>query len=426
MSRYSEEAFKERQQLAWLVLLGSFAICMIITVAVPVGVNAALQNMKQSLTTLVQANQGTVRVETAGGGSRVILAGEPGLTVEGEYQILTDETATALLLVYPPDTQEQPLARLQIYSRSGIGVTTATAPRFSVSDEAQNLALLLENGRFQLDIPVNGPRPFVTTINTPHGSIFINAPGQYALLVEENGTQVSVHDGAVDLLAMSQALRLDAGQRGEILDGRAPNGPLQTARDLVRNGNFDHSWADWSLYVWNVELADQPQGTSEIVEVSGEPAVQFTRQGVGHADVRLRQSIEQDVTDYETLPLRLTFQIVDHDLGVCGIQGSECPLFVRITYTDDRGVSRIWQHGFYANGDVSPLTTPDACVSCAVIQDTHQRVPAGQITFYETDLLAELARQGAPRPTFIEDISLISSGHSFQVQILDVALVVEE
>ena len=61
-----------------------------------------------------------------------------------------------------------------------------------------------------------------------------------------------------------------------------------------------------------------------------------------------------------------------------------------------------------------------------MVQDTHQRVPLGQISFYEADLIEELARQGAPLPTFIDDISLVASGHSFQVGILDVALIVEE
>jgi hypothetical protein len=425
MSHYTEEAYVERQRLSWIVVLASFAACVILTVAVPLSVNAALQNMKRSLNVVVQANQGTVRVDAPTGDSRVVIAGESGLPAAAGSRIVTDETSTASLLIYPPDDLENPLARLQIYSRSLVNLEEASAPRFSVSDETQLLQLWLDNGRLQLNVPQDGARPLTVIINTPHGEVLTTEPGQYALVVDNEMTQVSVQGGQADVLAMSQGLRLEAGQRTEILTDSPPIGPLTTNRNLVRNGDFYNSWADWSLYVWNVELPDQPEGTSEIVEVGGEPAVEFIREGVGHADVRLRQVIGQDVTDYEALRLLLTFQITDHSLGVCGIQGSECPLFVRLNYTDERGVKRTWQHGFFSLGEIAP-STPDACISCAVIQDSHQRVPLGQVSFYEADLLAELARQGAPPPAFIEDVSMVASGHSFQVEILDVALVVEE
>ncbi len=425
MTTTNEDPFIDRQRLAWIVLLASFTLCMIVTVAVPLGVNAMLQNTKKSLNTVMQANQGTVRVDDANGVSRVVIAGEDGLVVETGARILTDETSTASLLVYPPDNSTSPLARLQIYSRSLVNLEEATAPRFAMSDEAQMLRFHLDNGRLQLNVLQDGPRPFTVIINTPHGQVFVSEPGQYALVVDNMETQVLVQEGQADVLAVTSGKRIGAGQRAVISAGGEPEGPLATSRNLVRNGDFYDSWADWSLYVWNVELSDQPEGTSEIVELGGEPAVEFKREGAGHADVRLRQVIGQDVTDYQTLRLLLTFQITSHSLGVCGIQGSECPLFVRLNYTDDRGVKRTWQHGFYSIGDVSP-TTPDACVSCAVVQDTHQRVPLGQISFYEADLIEELARQGAPLPTFIDDISLVASGHSFQVGILDVALIVEE
>ncbi|MBK6327532.1 MAG: FecR domain-containing protein [Chloroflexi bacterium] len=425
MTTTSEEPFIDRQRLAWIVLLASFTLCMIVTVAVPLGVNAMLQNTKKSLNTIMQANQGTVRVDDASGVSRVVIAGENGLVVEKGARILTDETSTASLLVYPPDNSTSPLARLQIYSRSLVNLEEATAPRFAMSDESQMLRFHLDNGRLQLNVLQDGSRPFTVIINTPHGQVFVTEPGQYALVVDNMETQVLVQEGQADVLAVTSGKRLGAGQRVVISAGGEPEGPFEASRNLVRNGDFYDSWADWSLYVWNVELSDQPEGTSEIVELGGEPAVEFKREGAGHADVRLRQIIGQDVTDYETLRLLLTFQITSHSLGVCGIQGSECPLFVRLNYTDDRGVKRTWQHGFYSIGDISP-TTPDACVSCAVVQDTHQRVPLGQISFYEADLIEELARQGAPLPTFIDDISLVASGHSFQVGILDVALIVEE
>ena len=219
MTTTSEEPFIDRQRLAWIVLLASFTLCMIVTVAVPLGVNAMLQNTKKSLNTIMQANQGTVRVDDASGVSRVVIAGENGLVVEKGARILTDETSTASLLVYPPDNSTSPLARLQIYSRSLVNLEEATAPRFAMSDESQMLRFHLDNGRLQLNVLQDGSRQFTVIINTPHGQVFVSEPGQDALVVDNMETQVLVQEGQADVLAVTSGKRLGAGQRGHQRDG---------------------------------------------------------------------------------------------------------------------------------------------------------------------------------------------------------------
>lgn len=414
---------RERQRLAWFIMLGSFSLCLVVTIALPITVNAMLQNMKRPLTTIVEANQGTVRVDNANNESTVLIAGEEGHSIQPESRILTDATSAATMLIYPSDESDQPLARLQIYSRSAINLNQADSPRFDVSDVAQNLSVHLDSGRLQLNIPETfGQRPFQATVTTPHGETVFSESGQYALLVDNESTQVTVLDGITIVMAQGETLPLSANQRAEIIANEPPSGPLDIERNLIQNSNFDEYWENWSVYVWNVELPEQPKGETGLTEVAGETAVSFKRQGAGHADVRMRQIIDQDVTDYENLLLQLTFRIAEQELGVCGVQGSECPLFIRVNYTDDSGIRRTWQQGFYASGQISP-NTPDACISCAVIQDTHTPVPVDVVQFYESDILEELARQGFPAPRIIEDISLVSSGHSFEVDILDVGLI---
>jgi hypothetical protein len=205
----------------------------------------------------------------------------------------------------------------------------------------------------------------------------------------------------------------------------APNGPFNPARDLIQNGDFSVGLDNWALFSWQVELPDQPKGETTVPANSGDPVLRFERQGVGHADVRVTQSVNQDVADYDSLRLSSTLRVVDHSLGVCGVQGSECPLFIIVNYIDESGVSRVWQHGFFANGTVDDNLTPGACISCAVVQRPHERVPLGQQVFYEVDLIQELASQGFLPPRFIESVTLVGSGHSFVSEISDVALVVE-
>ena len=64
-----------RQRLAWITLAGSVFCCLVFGVAIPLGLNAFVQNSKQSLDISVQANQGTVGIEELNGSRRVVLVG---------------------------------------------------------------------------------------------------------------------------------------------------------------------------------------------------------------------------------------------------------------------------------------------------------------------------------------------------------------
>src|SRR5690606_34522160 len=155
------------------------------------------------------------------------------------------------------------------------------------------------------------------------------------------------NEGEAGVSAMGEVLMLGPGQRAEVELDAPPDGPFDPARDLIRNGDFSDGLDNWALFSWQVELPDQPKGETTVRPDDGSAVLRFERQGVGHADVRVTQSVNQDVSGYESLRLSATLRIIDHSLGVCGVQGSECPLFIIINYIDDSGVSRVWQHGFF-------------------------------------------------------------------------------
>lgn len=415
-----------RQRLAWVILTASFISCILLTITVPLGINAFVQNAGRGLDIAVQANQGTVGIEEQNGPRRAVLAGEPAQTVAPVTSVRTDTTASALLTVAPPD-QAEPLALLQVSSNSTLQLDEATTPRFARSDHPHHLTIDLQAGRVRIDIPPLGRRPLDLIVTTPQGGVIdIQEWGRYMLEVSNDTTQVTVlSDGAADVTAQGQAMTLGPGQRVEIAADAAPLGPFDPARDLIRNGDFGAALDNWALFSWQVELPDQPKGETTVQPNDGDPLLRFERAGVGHADVRVTQSVNQDVSDYESLRLSATLRIIEQSLGVCGVQGSECPLFIIVNYIDDSGVSRVWQHGFFANGVVDDNLTPGACISCAVIQRPHERVPLGQLYFYDVDLIQELASQGALPPRYIESVTLVGSGHSFITEVADVALIVE-
>ncbi len=415
-----------RQRLAWFILTGSFITCISLSILIPLGLNAFLQNADRSLEIAVQANQGTVGIEEQNGPRRAALVGEPPQTVGSGTSIRTDTTASALLTVMPPDRVE-PYALLQVAGNSTVRIDRAETPRFDLSNNPNRMRIDLQAGRVRVDIPPFEDRVLEMTVTTPQGAnIDIRQPGRYVLEVNNDTTQVTVqNEGAVDVSAMGETLSLEPGQRAEVELQTPPGGPFNPARDLIRNGDFSDGLDDWALFSWQVELPDQPKGETTIQPDDGDTLLRFEREGVGHADVRMTQSVNQDVSGYESLRLSTTLRVVDHSLGVCGVQGSECPLFIIVNYIDDSGVSRVWQHGFFANGTVDDNLTPGACISCAVIQRPHQRVPLDQLYFYDVNLIEELARQGALPPRLIESVTLVGSGHSFTTEVSDIALVVE-
>jgi hypothetical protein len=161
------------------------------------------------------------------------------------------------------------------------------------------------------------------------------------------------------------------------------------------------------------------------VIVSTEPIARFKREGIGHADAGIRQIIDQDVTDFESLRLLVSLRVLEQSLGVCGQQGSECPLTIRVEYQDVNDVDQIWQKGLFSNGEIGS-DTPDVCIACPPPLNEHHRVPFRQHVFYESENLIERLEQLGILPRRIKSITVISSGHAFEVELFDVALMAKE
>jgi hypothetical protein len=190
-----EKSKVERQRLAWMILLGSFFACMVITIAVPVTANALVQNLTESLSTFVQANQGTVGIDDTAGNRTALLAGEGGKFIAPGERVLTGDTASALIAVNPPNV-EQLLARVQVFSNTDLTLVAADTPRFGVSDRLHTLTIAVDNGRIRLTVPEFGERPSQITISTAQSDITIQTAGQYTIIVGTEETQVTVQEGA--------------------------------------------------------------------------------------------------------------------------------------------------------------------------------------------------------------------------------------
>lgn len=418
---------ESRQRFAWAVLLTSFFFCMALAGGTVLGISSFLRRSTRPLPISLQANQGTVVVYQDGNASRAVRLGDSPQTINPNEHVQTNATDTGLLLVYPPESPEI-MARIQVYGNSNLQIHQATSPRFTFSNSNdQTLILRLVSGRLKLIVPELPDSRFVVYIETPQGvELTVRNAGQYSLLVSPAETQVAVQEGQALITAQGEELPLVTDQRATIADGSSPVGPLNSERDLLQNGNFADGLAEWILIRGDIERPDQPAGEVQVRDISGAPTLRFSRVGLGHADVTVRQVLNQDVTDYQSLRLEVTMRIINQSIGVCGVEGSECPLTIALDYEDANGADRTWQQGYFAIGEIDANSTPDVCRFCPAPLNEHIRVPQSQLVFYESrNLLEQLAQQGIPAQR-INAVRLIAAGHTFEVEVVAVSLLAEE
>jgi hypothetical protein len=418
---------QSRARLAWLIVWGSFALFLALCAATPILANAYIQRATIPLLATLTTSQGTVAVGQAGNGGMVALPLEaPPLGVKAGAAILTNPADTAALLIADP-ASERLLGRIQIYGQTNLLIEQASAPRFGLSQATPELALRLTSGRVRLTLLSHPLYQMPLTLFTPQGQVTITEEGQYTVEVTPNETHVAVQAGAARLMATGQEipLLLTADQRGLVPTDSAPQGPLSTERNLIRNGNFLADFSGWIKRDWNTELASEPTGETAVASEAGGRALRFTRLGVGHADAAVRQILNHDVSDYTSLHFLLSTQINLQTLGVCGTVGSECPLTVELDYIDRDGNRQVWRQGFYTTGVVA-TDTPDTCINCRPPYNPHVQIPAGRLFTYDVDLIDNLALQAFPPPRTLNSISLIAAGHGFEVEIVEVALLARE
>lgn len=416
-----------RQTLAWAVLLVAFSLCLGLTIAVPLGVGAYREQSRVALKLRVQTNEGTLGVVSTEGDRDFLAVSDPPQTRDAAITLITARTDNGLVQVFSPDESEL-VGRIQVYADTTLDIRRAVTPRFQTSSGWQALALRLSAGRIRLSIPEDGGRrPTEVVIQTPQGQVTVRAAGQYSVETSATAMYVSVFDGQATVESEATALTLQANQLAT-LDASGLHGPLSTERNLVHNGNFSSGLMDWITGAWQVERPDQPAGTTTLVSVDEEPALRFQRVGIGHADTSVFQILDQDVTDFKSLRLSLTMRFNQQSLPVCGSLGTECPLTARLEYEDTFGQTKAWQQGLYAVGTVS-ADSPDSCAVCGppLNLNRHWRVSGlGQVVFFDSENLLERLDQEGIRPSRIKRLYLIAAGHTFEVDVIEVALIAQE
>ncbi len=415
------------ERTAWTVLFAALFVCIALSVGVPAAtmgyINSATENafMRVSLQSGILKTYSPIEAESD---ARVVdLAGRE---FKEEHTVVAGDRSVGLLTFAQRDGVT-PTLRVQLYANARVQAARARVPRFrpalASATAGDELTLELTEGRIDV-IALDSGRPFRLQIKSAHAAAVVTVPGVYTfdatpqhLLVQarEGTAQVQTPNGAASQQVQSgQMAQFNAAQGARVL---AP------ANNLVRNGFFLSTLGrDWEFST-RVGEGETVRGTvSRFVDpVSGKGQVLFERVGnaLGWGRTTLTQTVGENVSGHSDLRLRLAFDILEQDLDVCGGEGTECPLLVRIDFRTSDGRDDYWLQGFYARGNPTP-NLPDYVRSN--FKGNHIAKPLNTREVFESEnLLQQLGNLQT-----ITSISLYAEGHGLRTRVRSVELLLRE
>ena len=402
------------EQLAWGVLLASFAIFVILVTAVPLGIRTYILRGRVRQNVSLEVQRGPVRATLAGEGRPVAIADT--LDEIPERTVVATDSTSGQLVVRAPQADSAAVTRIQIYDNTEVVLSSARSPRFSASRMPHTVALQVTAGRVRISVSGDGSRPAVVDVQTPHGLVTL-VEGSYEVKVNGNTTEVTVRSGKASVAnTVGQAITVGPAERA-VVENEQIAGPLPGARNLVANGNFQQPLeSTWTVYDSQTD-PDQPPALADIVTDQGREVIYFHRDGSNHAEVGIVQDINYDVRDFVFLELHLAVRINSQDIagfGGCGYLSSECPILVVIHYKDTTGTDREWRQAFY---------TGEAAEGWPLYPWTEQIPTEAWQTHDSGNLMTILA--DTP-PAIIKQLSVYASGHSFHAMATEVELLAQE
>jgi hypothetical protein len=398
-------------RLAWIVLLASFALCCSLGAGIPLATRWYVLSATVSRPSRLDVLSGTVLVQEPG-------AREPtGVTTtrdvpEGSH-IISDATARGVLTFFEDAAGQVILGTAQLYNNTQLTIARTRGPRFRFSNNANQIALDLNGGLVRVARGNSGRVPLDLQVRTLQGVARLSE-GSFSLFVNNEETQVTARFGDAQVAANGTSVVVSTGQRTSVRLNQKPSAPLPAAQNLIANGDFTEPLSP----IWQVEHYEQGEnlvpGRVEITSDGGRRAVMFIREGEEsvHTETRIKQFIDRDVRDFESLVLRLDVRLVHQSLEGAGYLSSEFPLMVRLDYTDIYGKDQFWVYGFYFK-DPEP--------SRGWIVQNGEKIPSLIWWPYESPELFDLLRD--IRPARINAITIYASGWNYQTMVAEAGLI---
>jgi len=411
------------EQVAWMVLLGSFLACLALTGLTAWGSQWWVVNAQAPQTIQLNAS-GTVLVRPPG---RTEDVASPDRVPVGSL-LSTEPGAQATLNFYAPDGVTV-LATVQVSGNTRLWVLQADSPRFNLSPHDHTIRLNVEWGRVRARVGLDTSRAVkIDLLSEPQAWTILQQPGSNTSVeVGATRTTATVREGEAIVVSLSQnqSITLIKDQRAEVPPNSPILGPLPAERNLVSNGDFSAALApDWATDIRQPKQPEDDIGQILPLTRDGRPAVNFYRTGQDWGQIGLTQILDKDVSDFQSLRLQLDVFIALQNLFNCGEAGTECPVMVKLKYVDINGNEQEWLQGFYANPSASVATL---CVTCPPPRTPqHEQVAYNQWTTFESVNLLEVFEAANLKAVTLKSITVYASGHTFESWVADVQLLVSE
>ena len=417
------------ERLAWIVLVLAFAICAGLFVGIPWALQSYLHHAYTGELVIPEVQDGNLLVTCPGDAIPVALGEQQDTLCQGREGALVNAQTNdkGLLTIHPRTTPTTTLATVQLYPGTRVTVKKARAPRFPLfSPEPHRLVMEMESGRIRVVIPANLPRTVSLQVRTPQALVELKE-GNTSIEVNSQESQIVVREGqaTVTARANSTSKQVNSAERVAVPTGNGVTEAMPAEQNLLVGSDFRESLGTlWKIYTADPENSDESRGEVLNVSVDERQAVEFTRDGVGWAETGIKQDINRDIRDLRSLVLRVELRVLQQNVPVCGTMGTECPVMVRIDYVDESGELRSWQQGFYYLPDPNPVPNPEFCKTC---NPRNKHLPTTNAEWYpwESDNLIPIMAKVGAAPVLLRSISVYASGHKYQSQVSEVALLGE-
>lgn len=400
-------------RLAWVILLISFSICLILVVSGPLAARWFVAHSATDEPAILRVTTGTMLLLTTGAGDPIAVVDsrevEPGTLIQ------SDQSSQGSLSFTLNETVNSPeVATVQIYPAAQLAMERNTRPRFGVSRDPRKIAIEVRSGRVRINTAEVMPTGLEFSVVTPQALIEMG-PGSFAVQVNNDETQVVSRLGQATVEGSGETVVITEGVGVTVATGDPPGEPAVAADNLIVNGDFEEPLGPPEWLVTRYPADDPSSGQVEIESEAGRNVVRFSRinQPPTHTEVGITQVLERDILDYEMVNLQLDVLLHWQSLPGAGEQSSEFPLMFRLDYEDVYGNHQFWTHGFYYR---EPPAQWVVTGGERILQDTW-------FPFESGNLKDRLQQQGLPPPAKLNFLKIYASGHNYDSMAAEVRIV---
>lgn len=428
------------QRIAWAVMIGAFFMFCGLCAFTVYGTYAFLFQSTVPLVAVAQASSGSIGItgadlrEDVERGARVLAI--------GNLVRPNDQNSQGVIVLLDPYRDDAVVASISLIGDSSVSLRSALRPRFDWGQSGYTVDIGRATGTFEVTIAQDLPRGLrFDLITEQRARVRLSEPGWYEVTVRDDIISVTSHGGTALIYGPDKtvgysvtsgsgsaySISTDVIRAQPQVVNLLQNSQLATLPESD-DGSLDSSVPlDWRCST-STE-ASAPRGFFTPETHDGRHVLRMTRLNTdkpGETGCYQGLALGErwiDISGYTSLSIRAALVIESHSLPVCGFEGSECPLMLRLDYLvagDQPGEFRRGEllYGFYAvPGPVDPFD--QTCASC--IQPHVRILDKAWYVFDSGNLLV-----GFPpdrRPVAISRLTFYASGHSYDVRLSRIELI---